>query len=598
MFRYFKGWGFEKLPAHYRESPFLTLDHVVMFSKEPIATTDGRETVEDAIPQNKVHGPNVICNEEPSKLPDRQKYSRTWNTKCKEAIKQVTSLTPIVDDTESLKEVYTLLHDCIDILSNAAQKEEGLVMEKPRNMGSKSSTSVSSTSKSSTSKSGSSSSFKEIPKAKSRNPFSGRHGERAEIMKRTLKVNVDVTAGQPVPKRAKKSLSDCVIETEIVSMDLHYKADPVTSDPNPVPTSPTPTGILEAESTTCTKPDVEPGVQAAAKPQNQSAAKPHTHCTAVPPAAPTAVSPATPTAVLPAALTAVTAAAPSCIPSSTASPIIIDDNSLDPRSWVKLANCSPDDPGYKLVLHLESKAGILNKNYWLADSEIHAGQLLLKKDFQYVDGLHDPAIKGSLVVPATSEFVKILNTGSHWVCLSTISTTPGTGMFKIFDSIYQKPNSIAIEHACRMLMYSGSKVTFINEKVQRQVGANDCGLFSLAFASDLCHGLDPVHLRYDQGSMRQHYVNCLENGAMAPFPRTTQRVPFHLACNKSAVAIDCVCRLPYDRDEYVQCSYKCKALYHPTCVNVPAWALNSGRKWRCTKCKDAAKCKAVPPSKI
>ena len=424
---------------------------------------------------------------------DRNTVKR--GTKCKEAIKQVTSLTHIVDDTETLKEVYTLLHDCIDILSNAAQKEEGLVLEKPRNKGSKSSTSASSTSKSSTSKSGSSSSFKEIPKAKpkSPNPFSG-DGERAEIMKRTLKVNVDVTTGQPVPKRAKKSLSDCVIETEIVSMDLDYKADPVTSDPNPVPTSPTPTGILEAESTTCTKPDVEPGVQAAAKPQNQSAAKPHTHCTAVPPATSTAVPPAAPTAVSPATLTAVTAAAPtavppaapSCIPSSTASPIIIDDNSLDPRSWVKLENCSPDDPGYKLVLYPERKAGILNTNYWLADSEIHAGQLLLNKDFPYVDGLHDPAIKGSIVVPATSEFVQILNTGSHWVCLSTISTTPGTGMVKIFDSIYQKPNSIAIEHACRMLMYSGSKVTFINEKVQRQVGANDCGLFSL-FISDRIH---------------------------------------------------------------------------------------------------------------
>ena len=35
-------------------------------------------------------------------------------------------------------------------------------------------------------------------------------------------------------------------------------------------------------------------------------------------------------------------------------------------------------------------------------------------------------------------------------------------------------------------MCPGSKVTFINEKVQRQVGGSDCGLFSLAFATDLC----------------------------------------------------------------------------------------------------------------
>ena len=49
---------------------------------------------------------------------------------------------------------------------------------------------------------------------------------------RTFKVNVDVIAGQPAPKRAKKSLSDCVPKTEIVYMDLDYPSYPVTCDPN------------------------------------------------------------------------------------------------------------------------------------------------------------------------------------------------------------------------------------------------------------------------------------------------------------------------------------------------------------------------------
>lgn len=70
-----------------------------------------------------------------------------------------------------------------------------------------------------------------------------------------------------------------------------------------------------------------------------------------------------------------------------------------------------------------------------------------------------------------------------------------------------------------MLMYPWDKVTFINEKVQWQVGGSDCGLFSLAFATDLCHGIDPTNQKYNQGSMRQHYVNCLANGAMSPSPK-------------------------------------------------------------------------------
>ena len=105
-----------------------------------------------------VHGPNNIFDEEPLKLPDRPKSRRTWNTKYKEALTQVTTLTHIVDSTGSLKDVYTLPHDCINILSNAAQKEEGLVLETPRNKG----TSQSSTSKSGSSKSTMSEKFTDV----------------------------------------------------------------------------------------------------------------------------------------------------------------------------------------------------------------------------------------------------------------------------------------------------------------------------------------------------------------------------------------------------------------------------------------------------
>ena len=215
--------------------------------------------------------------------------------------------------------------------------------------------------------------------------------------------------------------------------------------------------------------------------------------------------------------------------------------------------------------------------------------MFLKRDFPFVDGLGDPAINGSLVVPATSDFIQIINTGGHWVCLSTISTTPSPSTVMIFDSMYRNANSTLIEHACRMLMYPGEKVTIVNEKVKRQVGGSDCGLFSLAFGTDLCHGIDPTNQKYNQGSMRLHYVNYLENGTMSPFPKTEKRVSFHLGSKKSLVAIYCVCRLPNDKEEYVQCSNdKCKEWYHPKCVKIPDWVRNSNHKWRCNKCKGKA----------
>ena len=235
--------------------------------------------------------------------------------------------------------------------------------------------------------------------------------------------------------------------------------------------------------------------------------------------------------------------------SHTPAVIVVDDNSPDTKSWVQIQD--PNDPKSTLTLYEDARGHILKKTNWLCDSEIHAGQLLLKTKFPFVDGLHDPAITDTLVAPAISEFVQIINTGNHWVCLSTISCRPGT--IKVHDSLFQRVSPIAIRHSCRLLMHTGGSILFTNEKVQKQINSSDCGLFALAFATDLCHGIDPVTQAYDQEKMRAHYVNCLDSLEMVPFPKTTRRVPYHLHNSKATVDIFCICRMPNDNQEYVQC---------------------------------------------
>ena len=134
--------------------------------------------------------------------------------------------------------------------------------------------------------------------------------------------------------------------------------------------------------------------------------------------------------------------------------------------------------------------------------------------------------------------------------MSTISSSPGT--VNLYDTLYNTANSIAIRHACHMLMFSGDSVTFINEKVQRQLNFNDCGLFALAIATDLCYGVDPATQSYEQSNLHQHYVNCLESRKMVPFPKTLGQVFHHLGTAKQIVAIYCVCRMSNDKQEYVR----------------------------------------------
>lgn len=135
-----------------------------------------------------------------------------------------------------------------------------------------------------------------------------------------------------------------------------------------------------------------------------------------------------------------------------------------------------------------------------------------------------------------------------------------------------------------MLMHTRESVTFFNEKVQRQANDKDCGLFALAFSTDVCHGIDPATQSYDQVKLREHYVSCLDSRNMVPFPRTTRRVPYHLTTRNTTVPIFRVCRMPNDKKEYVQCS-QCCGWYHPTCVNIPMYAISTNRKWRCDKCR-------------
>ena len=146
--------------------------------------------------------------------------------------------------------------------------------------------------------------------------------------------------------------------------------------------------------------------------------------------------------------------------------------------------------------------------------------MLLKKQFRLIDGLHDVSVKGHLVEPASTEFVQIVNVGEQ-LAMSHFKWCLCPGAVRVFDSLYRKSNATAAEHACRILLHTGDQVMFINEKVQTQIGSSDCGLHSrlnkhtvanaLAFATDLCHGIDPTSPRsYDQALMRQHYVKCFQ----------------------------------------------------------------------------------------
>ena len=55
--------------------------------------------------------------------------------------------------------------------------------------------------------------------------------------------------------------------------------------------------------------------------------------------------------------------------------------------------------------------------------------------------------------------------------------------------------------------------------VQQQHGTVDCGLFSVAFAVELCLGRNPQHASFDQKNMRDHLYSCFTSGVITSFPK-------------------------------------------------------------------------------
>ena len=92
--------------------------------------------------------------------------------------------------------------------------------------------------------------------------------------------------------------------------------------------------------------------------------------------------------------------------------------------------------------------------------------------------------------------------GSHWVIISTFLT-----VLVFFGSMPSRDLPT-------MSKQQISAMVFMD--VQCQSGTSDCGLFSIAFATSLCLGLDPVHITYTQGDIRNHRV-------ISDFPQTKRK---------------------------------------------------------------------------
>ena len=110
-----------------------------------------------------------------------------------------------------------------------------------------------------------------------------------------------------------------------------------------------------------------------------------------------------------------------------------------------------------------------------------------------------------------------------------------------------------------------------------------CGVLAIAYAFDICSGLNPCEVRFDHSRIRQHLATCLESARIARFPTVGERESE--SKKPRIVKLHCSCFTAEQNDEMVTCA-GCRVRYHRHCENIPS---EVKVHWLCDNCKPRTK---------
>ena len=171
-----------------------------------------------------------------------------------------------------------------------------------------------------------------------------------------------------------------------------------------------------------------------------------------------------------------------------------------------------------LNLTLQDQKILHSSTSWLTDAIINAVQELLKKENTAILGLQN-VILGQVnsFNVEQGEFVQILHTGhSHWNVVSTIDRKHPE--VDIFDSLYSSCSNHSEVQIASIISTKHPTIKLRYVDVQKQSGHCDCGIFAIAFATAIVYGHNPGQYIFKQSAMRDHLLQCIENGKLTMFP--------------------------------------------------------------------------------
>ncbi len=147
---------------------------------------------------------------------------------------------------------------------------------------------------------------------------------------------------------------------------------------------------------------------------------------------------------------------------------------------------------------------------WLNDEIVTASQSVILQHFPPTSGL-EPALRQetSFQVHREDEFVQILHVGGNlWCTVANIDCEHG--VVNVYDSMYASVSKATVRVIASLLYCMTPNLRIRLMDVEPQKNGAHCGVLSIAYAYDICSGMDPCKVIYDHRSIRSHLFGRLQ----------------------------------------------------------------------------------------
>ena len=152
----------------------------------------------------------------------------------------------------------------------------------------------------------------------------------------------------------------------------------------------------------------------------------------------------------------------------------------------------------------------------ICDQIINAAMILLNRDFPFFT-FQSSSMSHSLLTYCPFETIHVHHNGHGHFCTSSSIG----GKVHLYDSLNTAPSpDLMLQISTLYSPDPATTPTITQVQFQsRQEGSVDCGIFAIAYATELAHGNDPSSFIFDQASFRSHLFTCLELRKIKPFPK-------------------------------------------------------------------------------